>query len=141
MKSEGNLSRMTKVEQQIYNFIKKNLGLFCIIAVTFIRLGICFYLRRYESGDFQQDLQQWFDEIKMNGGLAAMKQQVGNYNIPYLPCMKDTAIWWISCCYYLYLLTGVSGSLQRLKSYPVCCAIRHICLEELRYQQFTLLCI
>ena len=83
MKSEGNLSRMTKVEQQIYNFIKKNLGLFCIIAVTFIRLGICFYLRRYESGDFQQDLQHWFEEIKMNGGLAAMKQQVGNYNIPY----------------------------------------------------------
>ena len=39
---------MTKIEQYIYSFIKKNLGLFIVIAVTFIRLGICFYLRRYD---------------------------------------------------------------------------------------------
>lgn len=74
---------MTKVEQQVYNFIKRNLGWICVVIITVIRLGICFYLRRYESGDFQQDLQHWFEEIKMNGGLTAMKQQVGNYNIPY----------------------------------------------------------
>ena len=74
---------MTKVEQFIYNFIKRNLGVICIIAVTIIRLGICFYLRRFESGDFQQDLQHWFDEIKNNGGWLGMKQQVGNYNILY----------------------------------------------------------
>lgn len=74
---------MTKVEQQVYNFIKRNLGWICVVIITLIRLGICFYLRRYESGDFQQDLRHWFEEIKRNGGLTAMKQQVGNYNIPY----------------------------------------------------------
>lgn len=74
---------MTKIEQYIYDWIKKNLGLLCVIAVTAIRLWICFYLRRFESGDFQHDLQPWFEEIKANGGWQAMKQQVGNYNILY----------------------------------------------------------
>lgn len=74
---------MTKIEQYIYDWIKKNLGLLCVIAVTAIRLWICFYLRRFESGDFHQDLQPWFEEIKANGGWQAMKQQVGNYNILY----------------------------------------------------------
>ena len=38
---------MTKIEQYIYDWIKKNLGLLCVIAVTAIRLWICFYLRRF----------------------------------------------------------------------------------------------
>ena len=87
---------MTKVEQQVYNFIKRNLGWICVVIITMIRLGICFYLRRYESGDFQQDLQHWYEEIKMNGGLTAMKQQCGQPGPVFcfcLPCMKDTAIW------------------------------------------------
>ena len=43
---------MTKIEQYIYDWIKKNLGLLCVIAVTAIRLWICFYLRRFESETF-----------------------------------------------------------------------------------------
>ena len=41
--------QMTKIEQYIYDWIKKNLGLLCVIAVTAIHLWICFYLRRYEE--------------------------------------------------------------------------------------------
>ena len=35
---------MTKIEQYIYDWIKKNLGLLCVIAVTAIRL--CAYSAR-----------------------------------------------------------------------------------------------
>lgn len=74
---------MTNVEQQVYNFLKRNLGWLCVVLITMIRLEICFYLRRFESGDFQHDLLGWFEEIQANGGMNAMKQQVGNYNITY----------------------------------------------------------
>ena len=54
---------MQKIEKKIINFIEKNIGWICIGAVTVIRLMICFYVRRYESGDFNavvlcQDLAQ-----------------------------------------------------------------------------------
>lgn len=74
---------MQKIEKKIINFIEKNIGWICIGAVTVIRLMICFYVRRYESGDFNADLLPWFVEIKADGGIRALEHQVGNYNIPY----------------------------------------------------------
>lgn len=71
------------VEKKIIDFIEKNIGWICIIAVTIIRLIICYYVRRYESGDFNSDLLPWFVEIKADGGIKALSHQVGNYNIPY----------------------------------------------------------
>lgn len=44
---------------------------------------ICFYVRKYESGDYNADLLPWFLEIKEAGGIQALHKQVGNYNIPY----------------------------------------------------------
>lgn len=96
---------MTNVEQQVYNFIKRNLGWLCVVLITMIRMGICFYLRRFESGDFQHDLLGWFEEIQANGGMKAMKQQVGNYNITYqliIACMTYLPI------KSLYLYKGLS---------------------------------
>lgn len=96
---------MTIVEQQVYNFIKRNLGWLCVVLITMIRMGICFYLRRFESGDFQHDLLGWFEEIQANGGMKAMKQQVGNYNITYqliIACMTYLPI------KSLYLYKGLS---------------------------------
>lgn len=54
---------MQKIEKKIINFIEKNIGWICIGAVTVIRLMICFYVRRYESGDFNADLLPWFVEM------------------------------------------------------------------------------
>ena len=96
---------MTNVEQQVYNFIKRNLGWICVVLITMIRLGICFYFRRFESGDFQHDLLGWFEEIQANGGINAMKQQVGNYNITYqliIACMTYLPV------KPLYLYKGLS---------------------------------
>ena len=98
---------MTKIEQYIYDWIKKNLGLLCVIAVTAIRLWICFYLRRFESGDFHQDLQPWFEEIKANGGWQAMKQQVGNYYLQF----KSLYLYKGLSIFFDFLLAGACGLL------------------------------
>ena len=74
---------MQKIEKKSINFIEKNIRWICIGAVTLIRLMICFYVRRYELGDFNADLLPWFVEIKADGGIRALEHQVGNYNIPY----------------------------------------------------------
>ena len=74
---------MLKIERKIADIIEKNTGWFCIAVVTVIRLMICIYVRRYESGDFNADLLPWFAEIKADGGIRALGHQVGNYNIPY----------------------------------------------------------
>ena len=74
---------MSKIEKKILDFLIKNIGWLCIVAATLIRVMICFYVRRYESGDFNADLLSWFLEIKSAGGIQALHKQVGNYNIPY----------------------------------------------------------
>ena len=56
---------MQKIEKKIINFIEKNIGWICIGAGTVIRLMICFYVRRYESGDVNADLLPWF--VEWNG--------------------------------------------------------------------------
>ena len=38
----------------------------------------------YESGDYQMFLEPWYETIRAGGGLAAISQPVGNYNVPYL---------------------------------------------------------
>lgn len=41
----------------------------------------------FHSGDYEGFLRPWYDEIKANGGLAAIGTQVGNYNVLYQLCI------------------------------------------------------
>lgn len=70
---------MLKIERKIADIIEKNTGWFCIAVVTVIRLMICIYVRRYESGDFNADLLPWFAEIKADGGM-----QISDKRSPFL---------------------------------------------------------
>ena len=38
----------------------------------------------HESDDYLTFLSQWYDVIREGGGLGAISQPVGNYNVPYL---------------------------------------------------------
>lgn len=38
----------------------------------------------YRSGDYNSCLMKWVDYYRTHGGFAALKDSVGNYNIPYL---------------------------------------------------------
>ena len=52
-----------------------------LIALAFILRGVCL---SYETLDYQDFLAAWVDFFRQNGGLPALKESVGNYNVPYL---------------------------------------------------------
>ena len=52
-----------------------------LLALAFILRGVCL---NYETLDYQDFLAEWVDFFRQNGGLAALKESVGNYNVPYL---------------------------------------------------------
>ena len=42
------------------------------------------YVFDYETLDYKNFLSKWIDYFRVNGGFRALKNSVGNYNIPYL---------------------------------------------------------
>ena len=52
-----------------------------LLAFAFVLRGICL---DYETLDYQNFLAVWVDFFRQNGGLAALKESIGNYNVPYL---------------------------------------------------------
>lgn len=51
------------------------------IAVAFL---LRYFLLDYRSGDYEIFLSQWVATLRENGGFAAIKLPIGNYNAPYL---------------------------------------------------------
>ena len=58
------------------------------VALSALLLGAAFGLRvwclDYETLDYQNFLRVWVDFFRQNGGFAALRYPIGNYNIPYL---------------------------------------------------------
>ena len=52
-----------------------------LVALAFILRGVCL---DYETLDYQDFLAAWVNFFRQNGGLSALKESVGNYNVPYL---------------------------------------------------------
>lgn len=74
---------MSRAEQDILNYIKKNSVALFLIIITFLAALVRFRARHFLSVDMQIYLLPWYDEIKAGGGLAMLGGQVGNYNIAY----------------------------------------------------------
>ena len=55
-------------------------------ALLPILLGLLarFLLLDHATLDYQDFLSQWVEFFRQNGGFAALKEPVGNYNVPYL---------------------------------------------------------
>ena len=58
------------------------------VLLSALLLGAAFGLRvwclNYETLDYQNFLRVWVDFFRQNGGFAALRYPIGNYNIPYL---------------------------------------------------------
>ncbi len=58
------------------------------IAVVLLPIGLALLLRAlllpHATLDYQDFLSQWVEHFRENGGLLALKDPVGNYNVPYL---------------------------------------------------------
>lgn len=58
------------------------------LLMALLPIGLAFFLRAtllfYVSSDYEIFLSQWVDTLRDNGGFAAVKLPIGNYNVPYL---------------------------------------------------------
>ena len=58
------------------------------LCLALLPIGLAFFLRAilldYVANDYEVFLSQWVATFRNNGGFAAIKQSIGNYNVPYL---------------------------------------------------------
>lgn len=58
------------------------------LLLILLPIGLAFFLRaamlHYVSSDYTIFLSQWMNAFRNNGGFAAIKLPIGNYNVPYL---------------------------------------------------------
>lgn len=74
---------MTKTEKKILLFLESKKELFFFVIITLLGAAIRFKMKDFVTDDFELCLLPWYRQIQVNGGLAALGQQVGNYGIPY----------------------------------------------------------
>jgi Gpi18-like mannosyltransferase len=74
---------ITKIEVKTLQFIKKHVVFFYIVVISILAALIRKPMIEYTTFDMDVFLLPWFDEIKLNGGLSGLANQVGNYNILY----------------------------------------------------------
>lgn len=75
--------KMIAAEKKLLDFCEKHLDILVLGAVTLSGILIRFGLRNLVSVDADVFLLPWYEEIREGGGLKALGQQVGNYNILY----------------------------------------------------------
>ena len=71
------------LDDAVRQFIKKNLLLIFLTAITAIALYIRWICREWESGDLKFFLN-WYEQIKQGNGFRALKGQIGNYGEGYV---------------------------------------------------------
>lgn len=70
--------------EKIWDFIERKKFIIFFVIITSISIVVRTTLIDFVSGDMSACLQPWFHQLKNNGGLLALKLDIGNYNAPYL---------------------------------------------------------
>lgn len=70
--------------EKIWDFIERKKFIIFFIVITAISLFARIAVIDFVSGDYASCLEPWFYQLKDNGGLSALKLNIGNYNLPYL---------------------------------------------------------
>ena len=94
---------MTRLERRALNWAERNRIWLFAAAVSVLAALIRLYGLDFHSGDYDGFLRPWSDEIKANGGLAAIGTQVGNYNVIYQVCIA------LMTCLPVHPLTAYKG--------------------------------
>ena len=74
---------ISRQELSCLKFIEKNMNILFFLCVSVFAFLIRYNGKDFISGDMEFFLIPWFGQIADNGGLHALKQQVGDYNLLY----------------------------------------------------------
>lgn len=75
---------MLKSERKMVDWFKKNYLIIGIIIVTILAFLVRYYMLDFVSRDYTNFLSHWFEYLKSNGGILALKDYQGDYNPPYM---------------------------------------------------------
>ncbi|MCR4606931.1 MAG: conjugal transfer protein TraL [Oscillospiraceae bacterium] len=100
--------------------ISKTVHLLLAVPLICAAFLVRYYLLPYETADYQDFLSRWVKWFADNGGFSAMKDQIGNYNIPYL--------YFLALFSYLpvkdiYLIKSFSIFFDIILAYSVCMTV------------------
>ncbi len=114
---------ITKPEGRLIRWANQHFSLLILVLVSLLGLFLRISLFPILSGDAQFFLLPWYDQIQESGGLPALKEQVGNYNLAYqtlialltyLPLEPLYAYKLLSCFFDYALAAAVGAGAWRL---------------------------
>ena len=74
---------MPEFEKKFLKLLEQNITVLffvgIMVAAVYMRIGGL----EYASSDYLGCLEPWYEDIKANGGFAALQHLTGNYNVPY----------------------------------------------------------
>ncbi|MBQ3146081.1 MAG: hypothetical protein IJB90_06030 [Clostridia bacterium] len=76
--------KLKEIDNKFFEFIKKHYLEILFFVITVISLKARIDFLNYQSQDYTSFLVNWFNQIRDNGGILALKQEIGDYNVPYL---------------------------------------------------------
>lgn len=74
---------MSSFERRILDWCRQHALLLFVIAITVISAAVRISNVDARSVDYNVWLKPWYDEIVSKGGLPAVTEQIGDYNVPY----------------------------------------------------------
>lgn len=72
---------MFTLEKKFLEWIQKHIFVCFLILVTILSVVLRYSVKDFVSRDFRIYFLPWYENIKENGGIAALNRSVGNYNM------------------------------------------------------------
>lgn len=98
---------MTKIERKIIDFIEKNRFIIFLSLLTLLALYTRYRFLSFRSDDYKFFLGPWFNYLKDNGGLKALKDFPGDYNAPYMTILALLSYIPIKAVYLVKLVSVI----------------------------------
>ena len=110
---------MFKIEKNFLDWIEKNLTVIVFVLGNIVSLLIRYVFKDIVSGDYTRFLEGWYNQIYEGGGIASLREQVGNYNFLYQICIAIMTYFPIKPLYAYKILSILFDYL--LQDYLFCC--------------------
>ena len=75
---------MTKLEKKLFAWVQKYETILSILFCLAISLALRYCMRGGRSVDMRDYLLPWMQQLQEAGGLAGLRQPIGEYNVPYM---------------------------------------------------------
>jgi Gpi18-like mannosyltransferase len=84
VKIHKEVDKVRNIQAKVFKLIERNLTLLGIILFFLLSIIVRVMFLPIESGDYKDFLIIWYNSLKALGGIFGIKENIGNYNAPYM---------------------------------------------------------